>query len=248
MMKLVNPRYFKIRAWAVHLYTSLGLIMALLAMDAVVRGNVQNAFIWLGAAMFIDATDGTLARSWQVLVWAPSFDGRKLDDIIDYMTYGFIPLFMAYRFDLVEKGFWGLAALGIVLISAAYGFCRKTAKTNDGYFTGFPNYWNFLVFYMFLLHTPPLVNTLGLLFFAGLVFVPVQYLSYSSHPLRRVSVVMSGLYGIILLYLLVHLEDASLLPVLISMVFPLYYLIASLVIYMNRRSTLRRDGAWIEEA
>jgi phosphatidylcholine synthase len=238
---------YKVRAWLVHLYTSLGLIVALLAVNAVAQGNAQAAFIFLGMALFIDATDGTLARSCQVLVWAPSFDGRKLDDIIDYMTYAFIPIFLALRFGLLQWNAFGMVTASLVLISAVYGFCQKAAKTTEGYFTGFPNYWNIVVFYFFLMQSPPLVNGIVLLALAALVFVPVEYLSYSSRPLRRTTILMSGLYGLALLYLLVNFNTISLPAILISLVFPAYYVIVSLVVFMQRRSRVRREVPWVEE-
>ena len=81
-----------IRAWAVHFYTSLGLVAGLLALIAVAEGRARDVFIFLGLALWIDATDGILARGWEVIVWTPRFDGRKLDDITDYLNYTLIPV------------------------------------------------------------------------------------------------------------------------------------------------------------
>ena len=41
---------------------------------------------------------------------------------------------------------------------ARYGFSRDDAKTADHFFTGFPSYWNIVVFYLFVLELPPGVN------------------------------------------------------------------------------------------
>ena len=69
-----------------------------------------------------------------------------------------IPVFFAYRFNLVgEYGVWVLA---FVLIASLYGFCHEAAKTHDGYFTGFPSYWNATVFYMYVIKTPPEFNNI----------------------------------------------------------------------------------------
>ncbi len=143
-----------LRAWGVHLYTSLGLVAGFMALLAVFDGHLSRVVGLLGLALFIDATDGTLARVADVKRWTPHFDGRKLDDITDYLNYTFVPVVFAYRYGLVT-GLAGQVILGLVLILSAYGFCRVVAKTDDGYFTGFPNFWNILILYLYLFHLPP---------------------------------------------------------------------------------------------
>lgn len=236
MRVLSDRQFFTMRAWAVHFYTSLGLPFAFLALDALFKDNVHLMFIFLGVCMFIDATDGTLARSWMVTTWAPSFDGRRLDDIIDYMTYAFIPVFFAYRSGLVTGGTGGLLALFIVIITAVYGFCQKSAKTNDGYFTGFPNYWNIVIFYLYILGTPPLANTLILLFFAALIFVPFGYASFSTIHMRKLIVTVSGLYGLFLIMMLVWWDRITPPVIFISLAFPLLYVAISLYNHFTRRT------------
>jgi len=49
----------------------------------------------LSLAIVIDATDGTLARAWDVKTYTPQFDGRKLGDITDYINYAFILFYAA---------------------------------------------------------------------------------------------------------------------------------------------------------
>ncbi|NPV75209.1 MAG: CDP-alcohol phosphatidyltransferase [Anaerolineae bacterium] len=236
MGALSSRQFFILRAWAVHFYTSLGLPFAFLALDALYKENAHLMFIYLAICMFIDSTDGTLARSWKVTTWVPQFDGRRLDDIIDYMTYAFIPLFFSYRFGLVT-GEGGLFTLFIVMIAAVYGFCQKAAKTNDGYFTGFPNYWNIVIFYLYLLGTPPVINSIILLVFAALIFVPVGYASFSTIHLRRLVVTVSGLYGVVLLFMLILWDRLTLPIILISMAFPLLYTAISLYLHFTRRTT-----------
>lgn len=231
-----HNRFLTVRAWAVHLYTSLGLITAFMAMRAIILNDARAVFIWLGIALIIDATDGTLARRWQVTVWAPQFDGRKLDDIVDYITYAFIPILFAYQFKLVPQGLAVQVILGAVLICASYGFCQKVAKTNDGYFTGFPNFWNLVVFYMFVLHSAPVFNLVALIILAALVFVPLRYLSYSTKAWRAVTAGMSLLYGINLALIIVTLNRLDLRLVWLSMIFPAYYVAASIYQHFGRRT------------
>lgn len=227
------PNLRKVRAWMVHLYTSLGLICALLAVNAIANREFKSMLLYLGVAMFIDATDGALARRWQVKVWAPTFDGRKLDDITDYITYAFIPAFFAWQYGVVG-GAGGMVVLGCVVLSAVYGFCQTQAKTSDGYFTGWPNFWNLIILYLYLLNLPVEVNGLILLVCAVLIFVPIKYVSFSTRPLHRLTRFMSFAYGAVMAALLLNLGEPAERPLLlVSLAFPLYYIVLSLLLNMK---------------
>ena len=156
------------RAWLVHFYTATGLIAAFGAFQSLLVKDARGVFLWLGLALFIDATDGPLARRWEVRRWIPTFNGRKLDDIVDYINYTLIPIVFLYHFGLVTG--LGTIVLVFVLMASAYGFSRETAKTDDGYFTGFPSYWNLVVFYLYLLDLAPWVSALVLAVFAAVTF------------------------------------------------------------------------------
>jgi len=80
-----------ISAWLVHAYTASGVVLALLATRAVIDYNYRAAFFWLWLQVVIDATDGALARAARVSERIPWFDGSKLDDVVDYLTYVFVP-------------------------------------------------------------------------------------------------------------------------------------------------------------
>ena len=38
-------------------------------------------------ALAVDSTDGSLARRYRVEQLIPQIDGRKMDDIVDYLNY-----------------------------------------------------------------------------------------------------------------------------------------------------------------
>src|SRR5262249_38611639 len=81
-------------AWCVHGYTALGLVAAAGAAVSIVQGTPEGfhrAFLLLFLATLIDATDGTLARRVRVKEVLPGFDGRRLDDLIDFLTYTSLP-------------------------------------------------------------------------------------------------------------------------------------------------------------
>lgn len=234
----IDRRFYVARAWAVHLYTSLGLICSFLGITALLADRWQQFFLWLGVALFIDATDGTLARKFQVKKWTPNFDGRKLDDITDYINYAFLPIFFAYRTGMVG-GIW-TGVLLFALLAAAYGFCQGAAKTNDGYFTGFPNFWNIVIFYLFLFKTPAAFNAIVILLLALLIWVPVKYISFSTVPLRGLTMAICLVYGVMLAILTVNMAQPNLLLLWGSLLVPLYYTLASLYLTFqeSRRSTL----------
>jgi phosphatidylcholine synthase len=220
--------FYTVRAWCVHLYTSLGIVASFLALLSAAQGNLKQVVIILSIACFIDGTDGTLARFCNVKKWASGFDGRKLDDIVDYTNYTFIPIFICYRFGLVTE-VW-LPLLCFVLIASIYGFCQNMAKTEDGYFTGFPNYWNFLVVYFFLFKLPPTVNAIILLVFALLIWVPIKYISLSTIPFRPITISMSIVYTFIMIPVLINFSNPNITLAFLSLVGPIYYFVISIFI------------------
>lgn len=223
----------KIKAWLIHIYTSLGLITGLLALIAIVNKNANLAFFWLGLALLIDASDGTLARKFKVSFWTPNFDGRKLDDITDYLNYAFIPIFFVWRFEIVT-GFW-VFVLPFILLSAVYGFCQSEAKTDDGYFTGFPNFWNVLALYLFIFNWTTMVNGIILLLLALLVFVPIKFVSFSTPGKVRIAKSLSVIY-FALLIMIVLFESPFL--AMISLIFPMVYFGYAIFISASKRKSL----------
>ncbi len=157
----------KFLAWCVHFYTALGLVAAGGIAVAILDGtptSFRMAFLLMLVATIIDATDGTLARLVKVKEVLPKFDGRRLDDLIDFQTYTSLPLLLIWRAGLVPEGedFWLL----FPLLASAYGFCQVSAKTEDGYFLGFPSYWNIVAFYLYVLNPPPIVSVAMLVTFS----------------------------------------------------------------------------------
>src|SRR5947209_20425543 len=126
-------------AWSVHFYTALGLVAAAGIAVLVVRGGAESfrwAFVLMLVATLIDATDGTLARRVRVKEVLPGFDGRRLDDLIDFLTYTCLPLLLLWRAgDQVLPTGLGWCLL-LPLLASAYGFCQVSAKTDDGFFLG----------------------------------------------------------------------------------------------------------------
>ena len=114
-------------AWLAHLYTASGVVFAFLAARAVIDFDYREAFFWLAVQVIVDETYGVLARALRVSERLPWFNGAKLDDIIDYLTYVFVPALFVWRAILVPDG-WTLYVTAAMLLSSAYGFNRDDAK------------------------------------------------------------------------------------------------------------------------
>src|SRR5215213_2054074 len=216
-------------AWGVHLYTALGLAIAAAVAVLAVRGDagsMRSAFILMLVATAIDASDGSLARAAEVKRVLPGFDGRRLDDIIDFHTYTSLPLLLLWRSGVLrpEQAPWLL----VPLLASAYGFSQADAKTEDGYFRGFPSYWNVVAFYLYHLQFPSGLALAVLLGLAVLTFVPAKYL-YPSQPgrLNRWTAVLAALWAAVLALVLLGVLHPAREWLLASLLFPAWYMAAS---------------------
>ncbi|MFO0846094.1 MAG: CDP-alcohol phosphatidyltransferase [Gemmataceae bacterium] len=219
-------------AWGVHFYTGLGCRAASIAVN-IVKGTEASsgagAFVWMIVATLIDATDGTLARAIHIKKVLPGFDGRRLDDLIDFLTYVALPLLLVWRAELLPAG--TEAVLLLPLFAAAYGFCQVEAKTHDGYFLGFPSYWNIVAFYLYTLQPPGWLSVGMIATLSVLTFVPLRYLYPTMKGrLNLWSNVLSAPWaGLIALSLwtLTSNEVVSRNAAFASLYFPLFYFGAS---------------------
>jgi phosphatidylcholine synthase len=224
-----------ISAWLVHLYTASGVVLALLATRAVIDYDYRAAFFWLWLQVVIDATDGMLARRARVAERIPWFDGSKLDDIVDYLTYVFVPALCVWRAVLVPDA-WTMPVAMAMLLASGYGFSRTDAKTADHFFTGFPSYWNVVVFYLIVAGWPSWVNAVVLLTCVVLVFVPIRYVYPSRTPVLRLFTNVAGsIWSALMLLMLWQYPDESRVVMWVSLVFPAYYVALSLWLHPQRR-------------
>jgi len=230
--------------WLLHLYTASGTVLALLAVAAAVRGDAVQALWILLAALVIDGTDGTLARRIRVKETIPGFDGARLDDIVDYITYAFTPMILLWTGGYLPAGTWGAVVAAIPLLASAFQFCRTDAKTEDHFFLGFPSYWNVVAFYVIVLALSPAFTTVILLTCSVLVFVPVKYLYPSRTKVSRsLNLSLAALWLVLYAVILADLPDPSPLAVGLSLAYVAYYFLASVQLTTMRfRGRARRTG------
>lgn len=167
-------------AWFTHLFTISGVIWACLAVISMIKGDFVAMWAWLGVALVVDGVDGTMARCADVKRFAPTFDGTVLDNIVDYLTWTFIPaVFIYLHVDMGPRPV-AMAMLVLICASSLFCYCNTALKTSDWYFMGFPAAWNVVAVIMWLFATPPVANVVVTVILAVLTVSPLTFV----HPFR----------------------------------------------------------------
>jgi phosphatidylcholine synthase len=211
-------------AWGVHAFTASGAVVGAVALLAVGAGNLPQAAILMLVALAIDSVDGTLARAVKVGEVLPRFDGRRLDDMVDYLNYVIVPVVF-----LVAAGYVHPVVAAAPILASAYGFSQQDAKTEDDFFLGFPSYWNIVALYVWLLDVSPLTANAVVAGLAVAVFVPLKYVYPSKMPVLRRTTNALGALWVVALAVAVVARDAvaSWRLAELSLAFPAWYLLLS---------------------
>ena len=222
----------KLLAWAVHAYTALGGILGVFALLFVTEGNINGAYVLLVLQMLIDATDGMLARRVKVSQHLPHFDGAMLDNVIDMLTYVWLPLFIILHESLLPHPLWVI----FPAFAAMYAYGQTNMKNDEGYFIGFPSYWNIVALYLFWLRPADEIALIVVLVPSVLSFLPTRYLYPSKGETfwKTAWVLGAGWFAIVLWLLAQQSPPQSV--VLISLYFPIWYLIASFYVEYRTRA------------
>jgi phosphatidylcholine synthase len=166
-------------AAAVHLFTASGAVCALMAVVAIHRHDAEAVFIWLGIAFIIDGIDGTFARAVRVSEQLPRFSGDRLDIVVDYLTYVFVPVLALLEWGQLS-GSPGFVLSALILLSSLYHFADLASKSKDNSFVGFPAIWNIVAFYVFACGLSHTVTALIVLCCVAATFIPTPWV----HPFR----------------------------------------------------------------
>lgn len=209
---------------AVHLYTASGTVLAFLMVIAAFDGDAIRA-LWISlAALLIDGTDGMLARRLRVKETIPSFDGARLDDIVDYITYVFAPVVLLWTGGYLPDGTLGGVLAALPLLASSYQFCRVDAKTDDHFFLGFPSYWNVVAFYVIVAGLGPLPTGIILAVCSVLVFVPIKYIYPSrTRVFRRANLALNAFWLVAYAVILAQMPDPNSAIVWLSLLYIAYY-------------------------
>jgi phosphatidylcholine synthase len=241
------------RAYFVHVYTASGLVFAFLAAAEICsRGEDPRpawVFLWLTLAVLVDATDGPLARLWHVTTRAPRFDGRKIDDIVDYLTFTFIPLLLVWRMEWLPSAAEFL--IPAALIASVLGFSNTLAKQEDeGFFLGFPSYWNIYAFFVGLWSelyggTGQLVSAILLGLLTMLTVAPVRFVypNLASPPWKVPMLAGGGVWLVILWAMLpIYPDEVPGWLHWLSLVYPVFYIIVSIYLDVRESHAERSSG------
>jgi len=215
-----------------HLYTATGTVFGFLIVIAAFDGEIERA-LWLAlVALVIDGTDGMIARRLRVSETIPHFDGARLDDIVDYLTYAFAPMVLLWVTDRLPDGPFGALLAVLPLLASSYQFCRTDAKTADHFFLGFPSYWNVIAFYVYVMDLGTWTTSSILLGCTALVFVPIRYVYPSrTKAFRTLNIGMTAGWLAAYAVLLTQLPDPSSLLIGLSLIYLVYY--AGVSIYLT---------------
>ena len=239
-------RGLRLAGAAVHLYTASGSVLALLIVIAAMTGRTATA-LWLGlATLFIDGTDGMLARRMRVKETIPWFDGARLDDIVDYLTYVFAPVVLLWTTDRLPAGATGWVIAALPLLTSSFQFCRVDAKTSDHFFLGFPSYWNIVAFYVIVLGLSPTTTAVLFVVCSILVFVPVRYVYPSrTEAFQGPTLALTAVWLVAYAVLVAQLPHPNAFAVAVSLGYVGYYLALSgylTAIGARRRRALSAQG------
>jgi len=229
----------RVRAHAVHVFTASGVALAFLAAQELCRPrpDARLVFALFAGTVLIDALDGPLARAWNVKKFAPAIDGRTIDDILDYITYTFLPLLLVWRMGWIPEP----GALFVIpaLIASLFGFANTAAKDEaGGFFLGFPSYWNVVAFYAGLVHHlhGPWPNAVMLLALAALTVMPVRFLypNLAPRPWKMPLLAGAALWLAVMIVMLADYPHPPGWLFALSLVYPAFYTMMSIL--LSRRA------------
>ncbi len=231
-------------ASAVHVYTALGSVLALLMVHYSYRGEVETVLWLFLAAMVVDGTDGMLARRFDVKTVLPSFDGALLDNIVDYMTYTLAPMALLWANGYLPDGITGGIVACVPLLASCYQFCRSDAKTDDHFFLGFPSYWNILAFYVIATRLGTTTTAIIIAILVVMVFVPIKYVYPSrTEPMWQLTFLLTGLWFVAFAIIVAGLPDPNNLIVAASVAYLVYYTALSLWLTWQFPRKVAREAA-----
>ena len=183
-------------AASVHVFTALGAVCALMAALALLDRHWEMMFLWLGIAFIIDGVDGMLARWVKVTERLPRFSGERLDLVIDFVTYVFLPAVALVHAGLLQ-GALGVALAAAIVMSSLFHFADLDSKDHDHSFVGFPALWNVVAFYLFAWAASPAVATGVVVLCVALTFVPWRWVHpFRVQRLRSLTVGMAVLWAV----------------------------------------------------
>ena len=110
-----------------NIFTALSLISGLVALQFTFEGNFILASWLIAVSMFCDGLDGKLAR----LLKAQSKFGAQFDTLSDFVAFGVVPGFLAFKVGLFRIHYLGAIVAIFYVFAGGYRLVRFTLKNTD---------------------------------------------------------------------------------------------------------------------
>jgi phosphatidylcholine synthase len=210
----------------IHLWTLAGLGFAMAAAQQLLEGNIEAAARWLLLVLFVDHTDGTLARKFNVRERIPEVSGETIDIITDVIGLTFVPM-LFYRQAGVFLPGWGAPLAVAAAATCSLKYSMKARLLEEGASRGAPPAFFSILLFWFL-ELPPAWATAYAVALIALCWSPVRYPITSlmtTHWKFGFQSMVNYLSFAALIPALVWLQDAPALffwPILVLMLFHLF--------------------------
>ncbi len=181
--------------YVLHIFTASGVVAGMIALQAIIDGQLRNAMIWLLICQIIDGLDGPIARKIDIHLTAPLIDGHILDLVVDYVTCVAVPVAFLARSGLLHRNYESIIAT-LILLTSALWYSRVDQETEDGWFNGFPGSWNLVVPTFLILGATPTVVAI-----TSVVLIITQLSNFKIPHLVRVKEFQKARISLAVIYL-----------------------------------------------
>jgi phosphatidylcholine synthase len=165
-------RSFLQPTFLIHLWTLAGLAFAALAAQQIIVGDLDAAVRWLLLVLFVDHTDGTLARKFKVRERIPLVNGETLDLITDVIGLTFVPMLFLWQTDVFLPG-WGQPLAVAATVTCSLKYSMKAGLLEEGTSFGAPPAF-FSVLLFWFLDLPPVWATAYTVALVTLCWSPIR--------------------------------------------------------------------------
>lgn len=215
---------------AVNAMTAIGGAISAVSLLFAFEGSPQIAWILMGVGVIIDSLDGPLVRIFGLEETIPRYDGARLDEYADLITYVVAPVGFAWATDLLPFTALGVGTGMVVIAVSCLQFSREDNKTESA-FWGWPSYWNVAYFYAWAIELSAGWVVAGTLILSVGVFVPIPFAYPSRLPkLKKTTWFLGAIWGVVIFAYVIN-PDLRDLWLGLSALFPLYYLVLSAVMH-----------------
>jgi phosphatidylcholine synthase len=215
---------------SVNWLTALGGSISAVSLYFAFQGWEHLAWILMGIGVVIDALDGSVVRILGLETTAPRYDGDRLDEYADLITFVIAPVGFVWATGMLPFEWYGVATGMIVIAVSSLQFSREDNKTANA-FWGWPSFWNIAYFYAWAANLEPIWVIVGSLVLSAAVFAPIPFAYPSKLPKLRKTTSGFGVAWGALLFAYLIWPEISKIWLAVSLIFPAYYLILSAVMH-----------------